>query len=534
MTDNKLARLMARRISRRQFLRYSAATGVGVYLGAGTMSAWAQGARGGQLTWLVHHEVAGLSPNHSGPTIQYAIIHNVLSPLVYVNHLTETEFVLARSVDIAEDGLSYTFHMHEGARFHDGSEVTAEDVKYTYEFYSQPGNTIAGRFGGMREVEVVDRYTARVHMNTVNASFLRIACETGIVPAAYHASIGEDAFAAAPIGAGAFRVAEWRPAEYTEIVAFPDHFRGPPNVDSIRFEVVPEPSVRFIAMLTGDAQGSVWGLSIDDALELEADPRFYGYRIPSTSARQIFLNTTKPEISDRRVRQAMMFALDRERIRDDLERGIGIIASSHLPPHNIYFNPNVPQYPFDPERARSLLDSAGWAPGTDGIRRKDGMRLGFTCTTLSGDQTRRPMAELAQIFLRDVGVEMLLAEAPLVTVQTGLLEGTMDASLFNWTHGNNADPNPVATLSSNGGNNYMRYRSEEMDRLIQEGVAYADPELRRPIYDRTQELFAEDVPALLLHYNQSVMVFSREQGNMPDEAFNSDPVWVRGNEYTRG
>jgi ABC-type transport system substrate-binding protein len=114
-------------------------------------------------------------PEPQRPHIQYAIIHNVLSPLVYVNHLTETEFVLARSVDIAEDGLSYTFHLHEGVRFHDGSEVTAEDVKYTYEFYSQPGNTIAGRFGGMREVEVVDRYTARVHMNTVNASFLRIA-----------------------------------------------------------------------------------------------------------------------------------------------------------------------------------------------------------------------------------------------------------------------------------------------------------------------------------------------------------------------
>jgi peptide/nickel transport system substrate-binding protein len=534
MSDRRIDRLMQRPISRRQFLRYSAAAGIGVYVGAHGLQAWAQGTRGGQLTWLVHHEVAGLSPNHSGPTIQYAIIHNVLSPLVYVNHLTETEFVLARSVDTAADGLSYTFHLHEGARFHDDSEVTAEDVKYTYEFYAQPGNVIAGRFNAMRDVEVVDRYTVRVHMNRVDASFLRIAGETGIVPAAYHASIGEDAFAAAPIGAGAFRVSEWRPAEYTEIVAFPDHFRGAPNVDSIRFQVVPEPSVRFIAMLTGDAQGSVWSLSIDDALELEADPNFRSYRIPATSARQIFLNNTKPELSDRRVRQAMMFALDRERIRDDLERGLGIIASSHLPPHNIYFNPNVPQYPFDPERARSLLEEAGWSPGPDGIRRRDGARLSFTCTTLSGDQTRRPMAELGQIFLRDVGVEMLLAEAPLVTVQTGLLEGTLDASLFNWTHGNNADPNPIATLSSTGGNNYMRYRSEEMDRLIQEGVANADPELRRPVYDRTQELFAEDVPALLLHYGQGVMPISIEQGNLPDEVFNSDPFWVRGNEYTRG
>ena len=129
---------------------------------------------------------------------------------------------------------------------------------------------------------------------------------------------------------------------------------------------------------------------------------------------------------------------------------------------------------------------------------------------------------------------MLLAEAPLVTVQTGLLEGTMDASLFNWPHGNNADPNPASTLSSTGGNNYVRLRNEEMDRLIVEGVSYADVERRRPIYARTQQIFAEEVPSLMLHYNQSVMVFSREMGNMPDEAFNSDPVWARGNEYTRG
>ena len=533
MSETKLARLLSKPISRRKFLRYSIASGVGVYLGAGATSAWAQGTEGGTLTWLVHHEVAGLSPNHSGPTIQYAIIHNVLSPLVLVNHLGETEFVLARSVDIAPDGLTYTFNLHEGVRFHDDSELTAEDVKYTYEFYAQSGNTIAGRFNGMRDVEVVDRYTARVHMDTVNASFLRVACETGIVPAAYHASVGEDTFAAQPIGAGAFRVAEWRPAEYTEIVAFPDHFRGAPFLDRIRFEVVPEPSVRYIALLTGDAQASVWALSVEDSLELEADDRFTSYRVPSTSARQIFLNTTKPELSDRRVRQAMMFALDRQRIIDDLESGLGVVASSHLPPNNFFFNPDVPQYPFDPERARALLEEAGWVAGSDGIRGKDGMRLAFTCTTLSGDQFRRPMAELSQIFLRDVGVEMLLAEAPLVTVQTGLLEGTLDASLFNWTHGDPKDPNPVNTLSSAGGNNYMRYRSDEMERLIAEGVSYADPEARRPIYDRTQELFAEDVPALLLHYNLGVREFSREMGGLPDRIETMDPVWARGHLYSR-
>jgi len=534
MSDNKLARLMARQISRRQFLRYSAAAGVGVYVGAGVMNAWAQGVRGGTLTWMGHQEVAGLGPNDIGPDVQAAVIFNVLNPLVHVNYLAETVPVLARSYELGEDNLSYTFHLHEGVRFHDGSELTAEDVKYTFETYAQPGNTVASRFNGMRDVTVVDRYTARVNMDSVNASFLRSACEVPIVPAAYHESVGVDGFRTAPIGTGAFRVAEWRPAEYTEIVAFPEHFRGAPQVDSIRLEVVPEPSVRYIALLTGDAQGSVWPIAVEDALELENDPRFLVVRTNWNSPRFIPLNTEAPVLSDKRVRQAMMYALDRQRILEDLESGLGVVGTSHLAPHNPFYNPNVAQYPFDPERARSVLDGAGWAVGNDGIRAKDGLRLSFTCTTISGDQTRRPMAELSQLFLRAVGVEMQLAEAPVASILQGLREGTIEASLFNWTMGSIVDPSPTSTLKSNGGDNFFRFRSEEMDRLIDEGLSVVDPELRRPIYNRTQELYAEEVPALTLHYKQDLGVYSREMVGVPEEQLMATPVWFDGYKYSRG
>ncbi len=533
MSETKLARLLSKPISRRKFLRYSIASGVGVYLGAGTMSAWAQGTEGGTLTWLGHQEVAGLGPNDIGPDVQASVIFNVLNPLIHVDHMAVTEPILARDYEVAADGLSYTFRLHEGVLFHDGSEFTAEDVKYTFETYAQPGNTVASRFDGMREVEVVDRYTARVHMDFVNASFLRSACEVPIVPAAYHETVGVDGFRTAPIGTGAFTVSEWRPAEFTELVAFADHFRGAPKIDRLRLEVVPEPSVRYIALLTGDAQATVWPLAVEDSLELMDDPRFKVVATNWNSPRFIPLNNEVPQLSDRRVRQAMMFALDRQRILDDLESGLGVVATSHLAPHNPFYNPNVPLYPYDPERARSVLDEAGWVEGSDGVRSKDGLRLSFTCTTISGDQTRRPMAELSQIFLRAVGVEMQLAEAPVASILQGLREGTLEASLFNWTHGSITDPSPTSTLQSDGGDNFTRYNNPEMDRLIEEGLSVVDPELRRPIYNRTQELYAEDMPALLLHFNQGLNVFADTMVGVPDEMLMALPVFFDGHKYSR-
>ncbi len=533
MSDGKRTHLIDRTISRRQFIKYSVYSAAGVYVGVNSL-ALAQGATGGTLVWMGHQEVAGLGPNDIGPDVHAAVIFNILNPLIHVNHLAETEMVLAREVELAPDGLAYTFRLHEDVRFHDGSEFTAEDVKYTYETYAQEGNTVASRFIGMREVEVVDRYTAVVHMNGINAAFLRQAGEVPIVPMAYHETVGVDGFRTAPIGTGAFTVASWRPAESTELAAFPGHFRGAPLVDTLRLDVVPEGSVRTIALITGDADASVWPLSNEDNIDFMSDPNYRVVQTNANSPRFIPLNTSIPQLSDKRVRQAMMFALDRQRIVDDLEAGFGTVATSHLAPHNPFYTSDVPQYPFDPERARALLDEAGWTVGSDGIRVKDGMRLSFTCTTISGDQARRPMAELAQIFLRDVGVEMQLAEAPVASILQGLREGTIEASLFNWTMGSTADPSPTSTLLTGGGDNFFQYSNPEMDSLIQEGLGIADPAERMPIYARTQQLYAEDVPALTLHFGQWVLVFSNEMGGLPDEISVGTPLFYRGNEYSKG
>lgn len=490
--------------------------------------------RGGTMVWMGHQEVAGMSPADTGPTVQAVLINNIHNPLVYYNEFTELELVLAQSFDVSDDGLTYTFKLHEGVKFHDGKELTAADVKYTYDFYRDPANAtpIAGWFTGIDNIETPDDYTVVVNMAEVNAASLSNWASTLIVQSEYHAEVGEAEYRTAPIGTGAFQVKEWRPAEFTELVAFEDHFRGRPYIDAIRQDVVPEPSVRMIALQTGEADSAVWPLLVEDSIVLDEDPNFVVFRTLANSIKHFPLNNGLPQLSDKQVRQAMMHALDRQRIIDDLWNGVAQVAHSNLSPKNkFYYKADLKRYDFDPDKAQAMLDEAGWIVGDDGVREKDGVKLSFTCTTITGDQARRPIAELAQQFFKEVGIDMQLAEAPVASILEGMREGTMDASLYNWTYGTTPEPDPFSTLHSKGGNNFCEYSNPRMDELIEQGVQIVDPEKRRPIYYEIQELFVEDVPCLYLQFDEWMNPFSGRVQGLPENPLSGDEIYYRAHKY---
>lgn len=156
----------------------------------------------------------------------------------------------------------------------------------------------------------------------------------------------------------------------------------------------------------------------------------------------------------------------------------------------------------------------------------------FTCTTIQGDQARRPIAELAQQMLREVGIDMQLAEAPVAAILEGLRNGTLESSIFNWTFGDTPEPDPSGTLRSDGGNNFNRYQNPEMDALIDEGLRTVDPEARREIYYKIQEIVAEDVPFLYLHFDEWMNVFSDDVQGLPEEVLSADPVYYRAYEQS--
>lgn len=495
---------------------------------AADQAAPAAAATGGNLIWLAHQEIAGLGPNDLGPTMQTVMIMAIHSSLIAYDTEYKMYMDLAESVDVAPDGLKYTFKLKPGVKFHDGSELKASDVKYTIDYYKDPANaaTIQSAYTGIDNVETPDDYTVVVNMATVNAASLVNWATYPIVQAKHHKEVGDATYSTAPIGTGPFKVKEWKASEFTELEAFADYYNGRPAIDVIRMEVVPEDAVRKAALDTGEADSSAWPLLVQDSLALEKDANFRVYRTPADSIKHFPIDNQKPYFADKRCRQALMHALDRQRIIDDLWNGAAEISHSNIPPTSQYHKADLKQYEFSPDKAKALLDEAGWKAGADGIREKDGVKFAFTCTAKAGDQARKAIAELAQQLFKDVGVDMQIAEAPVAEILEAMRSGSMECSIFNWTYNSGVlEPDPTDTLTSSGGNNFPHFKNAEMDELCAKGLQEVDPEKRKPIYHRIQEIFVEEVPVLYLQFDTWMLPFALRVNGLPDTTANTYPLY---------
>lgn len=480
--------------------------------------------QGGTLVVQGNQEVASLHPDDAGPLVQYVIVANLHDPLVQVDKDFQLQPVLAKSYEISTDGLTYTFRLQQGVKFHDGQEFTSKDVKYTFEWYADPANAAinGANFAGISSVETPDPYTAVIKRKTVNAAFMVNAATTFILPEHYHSKVGKAGYAAAPIGTGPFKLKEWKAAQQTTLVAFDDYFRGRPHIDVYQETNVPEESVRTIALQTGESDNSSWPLTAEENLQLMKDPRFLTLRAQNVAVNLIPLNLDKPALADKAVRQAMMYAIDRDGMVKDLEKGLAVKATSNLAPSlKFYYEPDVKQYPYDPNQAKSLLDAAGWKPGPGGIRAKDGVQLSFTCTIISGDQRNRSKAVLAQAGLANVGIEMKIGEQPVAAILEGLRKGSLEASMFNWTYGgSNGEPDARTTLRSDGASNFSHFKNARVDQLVDAGVATVVPEERQKVYSEIQKIVAEEVPFLYLMYWDWIEVWNKRVKGVPDSVAN--------------
>lgn len=481
--------------------------------------------QGGTLTIQGNQEIASLHPDDAGPTVHWVMVANLHDGLIEVDKDYQLQPILAESWEISDDGITYTFNLNQGVPFHDGEEFTSDDVKYTFEWYADPESAAVNgnNFVSLDAVETPDPYTAVVTLTQSDAAFLVLACTTFMLPEHHHSVVGKEGYAGDPIGTGPFKLKEWSPAEVTILEAFDDYFRGRPNIDIYQETNVPEESVRAIALETGESDNSVWPLTAEDNLRLIDDDNFVALRAPALSNNHFPLNNEKPALADKVVRQAMLYAIDRDRMVNDLEKGLAVKATSNLSPGlQFYYEPDVKDYPYDPEQAVALLEENGWMPGDGGIREKDGVRLSFTCTVITGDQRNRGKAEVAQADLAEVGIEMNIEEQPVASILSGFGTGDLEASIFNWTYGGSfGEPDARTSLKSGAARNFSHYSNAEMDELLDAGVKTTDPDERREIYSQVQKIVAEDVPFLYIMFWEWIEIWNKRVKGLPESIVNT-------------
>jgi len=408
------------------------------------------------------------------------------------------------------DPLTWIFHLRKGVRFHNGKELTSEDVKYTLDSIAELVSPKKGSFSRLREVTTPDRYTAVFHLSEPYLEFLTnlVRPAIGIVPAGAGARFGDE-----PIGTGPYRLIQSRQDQYVELAAFEQYFEGPPATPSVRFRIIPDETTRALELERGSVDIALNVIPGDMLLRLARLPHLKVIGTPGVRYQYLAFNLDRPYLSDARVRQAIAYAVDRDSIIRYLYRGFARTASSLLPPFHWAYEPDVRQYPYDPARARQLLDQAGYKPrsASDPIR----FSLNYSAST-SAEVIHQ--AEILQQNLRQVGIELRIRSYELATILSDVRRGNFDVYSLRWVGANLFTDIFSFVFHSRSippaGANRGRYRNPEVDALLDQANLLSGQEERKRIFSRVQKIVAEELPYLSLWYPDNVIVYNRRLENI--------------------
>ena len=440
------------------------------------------------------------------------------------NGLVYIESDYSPTPDLAEswenpDDQTWVFHLRQGVQFHDGQELTAEDVKYTYEtiLAEDFGAPLRTFYEPIQSIEVVDDYTVKFSLDSVYGPFLSFM-DMGIVPKSVAEAQGED-FGNNPIGTGPFRFVDWQRGDTIELEAFDDHFNGHPKVDQVLIKVVPDNSARAVAIESGDLDFIHSPVSPQDVKRLQETAGIQVDRLPASGYTYINLNLADPALADIRVRQALAHLVNREQILETIYKGIGQIANSPIPQGMWAYTDDVQGYAYDPDQAMALLDEAGWVLGDDGIRQKDGQPLTLTVRTHSEDPDRRQVIEVLQAEFSKVGIQADTNVAEWPSYFADIQEGNYQVAVVGWLNLTNPDRAMSRAFTLDGPSNYGKYENEEVDRLIKDARATLSQDEAKVMYQEASRIIAEEVPYIFLQYQEYIAVY---QDNLT--GFEPNPV----------
>lgn len=450
-------------------------------------------------------DIVTLDPANHRSRVTEGVIHNMYDAVVTRTVDMQVVPEIAQSFEQIDE-VTWEARIREGILFHDGTPLTAEDVKFTFDRLTKEeamdGQTSprASLAGPIKDTHVVDELTVRFELESPWPIFRAYLPFNQVVSKAFVEEVGTDGMATQAMGSGPFKLVEWRRGDAVIMERFEDYYGGadaippvgPAQVDRVIFRVIPEPASRVAALLAGEVD-LIDELPHHAIPQVEQNPNTQVLRTNGTRSFFIDFNNRIPPFDDKLVRQAANHAIDRDLVIDRMLNGLATPLATLISPDSYGYNPDLPVYDHDPERARELLTEAGHPDGVD--------------VTLDVDEPFREQAEAVAAMLTQAGIRTQIQ----LWERTALSElwrgGDHDRNMFFRSWGDGAlDPVGifVPVLKTDDRGNFSGYSNAEVDRLLSEADGEMDVEARSQMYQDAQAIIHDEAPLLYLWLPQDV------------------------------
>jgi len=473
--------------------------------------------RGDALVEGTIGEASTLIPLLASDSSSHAVAGQIYNGLIKYDKNLNIIGDLAKSYDISPDGLTITFHLRHGVKWHDDVPFTSRDVLYTYRVTVDPKTptAYAEDFKQVKQITAPDDYTIKVVYGVPFAPALA-SWGMNILPA--HLLEGRDIttspLARKPVGTGPYRFKEWIAGQKIVLEANDDYFEGRPYIDRYIYRIIPDSSTMYMELKAGgiDLMSLTPVQYARQTANHQFTSRFNKYRYPSSGYLYMGYNLRHPLFGDKRIRQAITSAINKDELIQGVLFGMGQKSAGPIVPGRWAYNPNIRDFVYDTKKAAELLAQAGWREkNSDGILVKNGKPFSFTILTNQGNQQRLMTAQIVQQRLRLVGIDVKIRVVEWAAfLKEFINKGNFEVVLLAWSISQDPDMYDIWHSSKTGPGelNFIGYKNPEVDRLLVEGRGTFDIKKRQSAYFRIQEILAEEQPYTFLYVPDALPVVS--------------------------
>ena len=483
---------------------------------------------GGTLIWGTRNKPTIISPILSTYSVSVSLEELIFNRLVKINSKGEIEPDLAKSWDISEDGLVYTFSLRKGVKFHDGIECTADDVRFTYDKILDPevNSPFKSSLELINEFKVIDKFTFQVILKKPSTSFIyRLMREIAPRHILENADLKNCSFNFHPIGTGPFKFKEWTKDNQIILQYNPNYYEGRPYLDRIIVKTFSDSKELWTALMRNEVD-FVEFIEREDYEIAKKDPSFKTYTIPADYYYGILYNLNDPILADKKVREAIAYGVDRKSLIERIAGGHGLECNGPFYPESLGFNPEIHPFEYSPEKAKALLDEAEWKDiDNDGILEKDGEELEIRVLVDARSDTYKKIIMVIRQQLQEIGIGIkvvLYNDDNMLTDEEFLKQNIPQAHLKLLLAGVDSAGQVKLEWCFKEAKRVSKLWScinEEVDRLFELGEVTQSKEERQKIYQNIHQLIYEDQPICFLYFRFDFHAVSSKFENV-DNFFN--------------